>query len=149
MVPPTQLRFPRTRAAPHWHRQHPLSHEFLLLALVLLLIVAIVGAVQHEQAESDDGADFSAAELLLPLPAPVSQQQQQQQQQWRLGETLSLDELGPIIINADGTTRRIGNWKQLSKWEQERTLVRIAKRNQERVAALRKEVGEGTREEEL
>jgi hypothetical protein len=105
--------------------------------------------VQHEQAESDDGADFSAAELLLPLPAPVSQQQQQQQQQWRLGETLSLDELGPIIINADGTTRRIGNWKQLSKWEQERTLVRIAKRNQERVAALRKEVGEGTREEEL
>lgn len=98
--------------------------------------------------EGHDEADSIAPELLLPPPegdAPLSQQQQQ----WRLGETLSLDELGPIIINADGTTRRIHNWNQLSKWEQERTLVRIAKRNQERVAALSKEKGEGRGEEEM
>lgn len=107
---------------PARHRRHPLSREFLLLRLVLLLIViAIVGAAQDEQA--DDGAEsLVEAELLLPLPpegdaaAPP-----QQQHQSRLGETLSLDELGPIVINVDGTMRRIANWKQLTKYEQERT----------------------------
>eukprot|EP00624_Nannochloropsis_granulata_P006068 evm.model.NODE_4407_length_63659_cov_22.504595.10 len=113
-----------------------------------MLHVAIVGAVQHKQAEAGDKAGTPAAPAAAPEDnaAPLQQlqhqhQQQEQQQQWRLGETLSLSELGPIIINADGTTRRIKNWGQLSKWEQERTLVRIAKRNQERMAALNREAG--------
>ena len=49
-----------------------------------------------------------------------------------LGETISFAELGPIILNTDGTTRRIDNWKTLTKQEQETTWRRIQKRNTER-----------------
>jgi hypothetical protein len=50
----------------------------------------------------------------------------------QLGETISFTELGPIILNTDGTIRRIDNWKELSKQEQEVTWRRIKKRNAER-----------------
>lgn len=50
----------------------------------------------------------------------------------KLGETMKFDDLGPIIINMDGSTRRIGNWEQLTDKEKEVTWRRIGKRNQER-----------------
>ena len=59
------------------------------------------------------------------------------------GASVSLDELGPIIVNADGTTRRITNWAELTPGEQERTKVRIAKRNAKRIAKLKEAAGVG------
>jgi predicted Fe-S protein YdhL (DUF1289 family) len=50
----------------------------------------------------------------------------------KLGETIRFEEMGPIIINTDGTTRRIANWDQLSPQEQKATWRRISKRNEER-----------------
>ena len=44
--------------------------------------------------------------------------------------------MGPVIINADGTTRQIANWDQMTKREQEVTWRRISKRNEERRKAL-------------
>ncbi|MGK3733339.1 MAG: putative Fe-S protein YdhL (DUF1289 family), partial [Bacillariaceae sp.] len=38
----------------------------------------------------------------------------------------------PIILNSDGTTRRISNWESLSDHEKEVTWRRIKKRNEER-----------------
>ena len=32
----------------------------------------------------------------------------------RLGESISFKEWGPIILNSDGTTRRISNWDALT-----------------------------------
>ncbi|GKY90753.1 hypothetical protein MPSEU_000048200 [Mayamaea pseudoterrestris] len=52
------------------------------------------------------------------------------------GEGISFDHIGPIIINADGTTKTIDNWKDLSLQEQQTAWRRIAKRNEERRAAL-------------
>lgn len=54
----------------------------------------------------------------------------------KFGETVSFEEMGPVIINADGTTRRIDNWDKMTKKEQEVTWRRISKRNAERRAAL-------------
>ena len=51
-------------------------------------------------------------------------------------ETISFEEMGPVIINADGTTRQIANWDQMTKREQEVTWRRISKRNEERRKAL-------------
>lgn len=34
------------------------------------------------------------------------------------GESVPIDELGPVIINHDGTTRRIANWRMLTPREQ-------------------------------
>ena len=49
-----------------------------------------------------------------------------------MGETISFPELGPIILNTDGTTRRIVNWDTLTKQEQEMSWRMIQKRNAER-----------------
>lgn len=54
----------------------------------------------------------------------------------RVGQTMALDHLGPVIINSDGTTSRITNWDSLTPEEQERTLRRVAARNQARRAEL-------------
>lgn len=54
----------------------------------------------------------------------------------RLGETIRLEEMGPIILNKDGSTRRIANWDNLSEHEKEVTWRRISKRNEERRQAL-------------
>jgi hypothetical protein len=51
-------------------------------------------------------------------------------------ESIRFEEMGPVIINADGTTRRIDNWDQMTKGEQEVAWRRIAKRNEERRMAL-------------
>jgi len=51
-------------------------------------------------------------------------------------ETISFEEMGPVIINTDGTTRQIANWNQMTKREQEVTWKRISKRNEERRKAL-------------
>ena len=44
--------------------------------------------------------------------------------------------MGPVIINADGTTRRIDNWDQMTEQEQKVAWRRISKRNEERRKAL-------------
>lgn len=40
---------------------------------------------------------------------------------------MSLDELGPIIVNKDGTTSRVTNWLEMGREEQERTQRMIKK----------------------
>eukprot|EP00581_Thalassiosira_minuscula_P028052 CAMPEP_0183759860 /NCGR_PEP_ID=MMETSP0739-20130205/7358_1 /TAXON_ID=385413 /ORGANISM="Thalassiosira miniscula, Strain CCMP1093" /LENGTH=159 /DNA_ID=CAMNT_0025997707 /DNA_START=1 /DNA_END=480 /DNA_ORIENTATION=- len=54
----------------------------------------------------------------------------------KLGESIRFEEMGPIIINADGSTRRIDNWDQMTKNEQEVAWRRISKRNEQRRKAL-------------
>lgn len=49
-----------------------------------------------------------------------------------LGETIRFEEMGPIILNLDGTTRRIANWDQMTEHEQKVSWRRISKRNEER-----------------
>jgi len=50
----------------------------------------------------------------------------------KLGESMSLEEMGPIIINVDGSTRRIDNWDEMTEQEREVAWRRISKRNAER-----------------
>ena len=52
------------------------------------------------------------------------------------GAPLKLDNLGPVIVNEDGSLGRIANWHELSEREQQVTLRRIPTRNKERLAAL-------------
>lgn len=58
--------------------------------------------------------------------------------QINLGESISLEELGPIIINADGTTRRITNWSTLTDAEQKSSWRVISARNLKRLKVLQK-----------
>jgi hypothetical protein len=50
---------------------------------------------------------------------------------------VTLDELGPLVVHADCTVRRITNWAVKTEAERRATQVRIAARNAERLAACR------------
>jgi len=56
-----------------------------------------------------------------------------------IGETLSLDALGPIVVKEDGTTFRISNWNEMNDKEKQGTLRMVKKRNAERIAALQRQ----------
>jgi len=52
------------------------------------------------------------------------------------GEPVTLDAMGPIILNEDGSMSRITNWHEMMEHEQKNTLRIIAKRNAQRRAKL-------------
>jgi hypothetical protein len=54
----------------------------------------------------------------------------------RFGESISFEHFGPIILNTDGSTRRIANWDTLSDHEKAKTWERISKRNEQRRQVL-------------
>lgn len=55
----------------------------------------------------------------------------------KMGESIQLESMGPIIINPDGTQRRISNWDELSEHEKEVSWRRIKERNKERLKILK------------
>ncbi|ROT37754.1 hypothetical protein SODALDRAFT_333510 [Sodiomyces alkalinus F11] len=52
------------------------------------------------------------------------------------GTTVSMDAMGPVVVNVDGTMSRINNWGEMSEIEKQNTLRILGKRNRERRAAL-------------
>lgn len=59
------------------------------------------------------------------------------------GPSLAMSDLGPIIVNTDGTLRRIENWSQLTKAEQASTIKMVTRRNKKRLEALKELEAEG------
>lgn len=68
---------------------------------------------------------------------------------FKLGETIRLEEMGPIILNTDGTTRRIANWDNLSEQEKQTTWRRISARNEQRRKQLLEQMEQDEGEKEL
>jgi hypothetical protein len=54
-------------------------------------------------------------------------------------QTVELDQLGPIIINTDGTMQRITNWDKMTEQEKRNIMRIIPKRNAQRLAALQRD----------
>lgn len=61
--------------------------------------------------------------------------------------SISLDHLGPMVVNNDGTLSRISNWEQMSEVERKNTLRVLGKRNKERLERLKAAEGEVNGEE--
>ncbi|KAF8519373.1 hypothetical protein BU17DRAFT_47818 [Hysterangium stoloniferum] len=66
----------------------------------------------------------SSTPLALPAPDPSDSTKT-----LMVDQTIRLDELGPMIVNSDGTLSRIANWKNLTSHEQERTMRVLGARN--------------------
>ncbi|KAH6891185.1 hypothetical protein B0T10DRAFT_560445 [Thelonectria olida] len=88
--------------------------------------------------------DKAASKHALPLPAPPHGEQEEVNSgrgndvtTLRVGESLRLDALGPLVVNTDGSVARVGNWAGMTAVEREATLRLLGKRNQQRLAALR------------
>ncbi|KAI5466967.1 hypothetical protein BGZ63DRAFT_328465, partial [Mariannaea sp. PMI_226] len=80
---------------------------------------------------------------LLPLAAPPQDETASGRGDdvttLRVGETLRLDALGPLVINRDGSMSRVGNWAGMTEAEREATLRLLGRRNKQRLEALRAE----------
>ena len=76
---------------------------------------------------------------MLALPAPASMQAEgDSAMQLTLGQRVSLEEeLGPLVVNSDGTVARISNWKQMTDRERGNVLRVLGKRNKERLDVLK------------
>ena len=59
------------------------------------------------------------------------------------GDALTFERLGPMIINTDGTVRRIANWDILSPQEKESSWRLISARNRKRVEELKRKIAAG------
>jgi len=81
----------------------------------------------------------STSEEVLALPAPQPKGEASTAEEKVLtvgGEAIRFDNLGPMVLNTDGSLSRITNWHELSEVEQQNTLRVIAKRNKQRREAL-------------
>lgn len=101
---------------------------------------------QQQDSQPDTPNDAPKAPLALPAaPAGATQLDMSTG-----GNTVSLDHLGPMVVNVDGTMSRISNWDKMAEIEKKNTLRIISKRNKERLAALKGAAaaqGEGEGEE--
>lgn len=97
------------------------------------------------ESDSNSNTDKQAQEqgqqgqehLYLPETASTSEDQPKQLR-LDLGADggVSLDHLGPMVVNVDGTLSRIGNWEQMTENEKKNTLRILGKRNKQRLEAL-------------
>ena len=107
---------------------------------LLFVVAAVVLFVVHVPAEAEEALALPAAEALQGGRAGGAEQEQATR--IKLGEKLALDHLGPLVIQKDGTAKRIANWEHLSAQERESTLRIVGKRNRERVEALKSQLGD-------
>lgn len=98
-----------------------------------------LSAEETDGKNNNNGDDVSSAGGDETLLLPASNTADPSIPTIKLGETIKFEDMGPVIINSDGTTRRIDNWDNMSKHEQEVAWRRISKRNNERRAALLEE----------
>ena len=128
----------------------PSTHQQLVVVVVVVAVVALLSAGPFVHASvpilpssssscppDPDNPSLSSSSLscgaasILPLG----------------GGKVAVDRIGPIILNNDGTTRRIANWDALSDRERMNALDRIARRNRDRAEALSgsstKQAGDG------
>ncbi len=90
--------------------------------------------ILNEEAESIFARSHSTKLLELPVS---DQSNGDDVPKISLGEKVSFEELGPIIINKDGTTSRIANWGILTKAEQDSSWRIISARNKKRVENIK------------
>ena len=69
---------------------------------------------------------------LLALPAPEDAQSKITLD-CATGEPVTLDAMGPVVVNSDGTLSRITNWERMEETERAVVKKRICKRNIERL----------------
>ncbi|KAF4436495.1 hypothetical protein F53441_13235 [Fusarium austroafricanum] len=94
----------------------------------------------HQAQGGSNAAAKDTAKKPLPLPAPeidTAASRGDDVTQLRVGESVRLDAMGPLVVNTDGTMGRIGNWAGMTEHEREQTLRLLGKRNKQRLDAIK------------
>lgn len=105
-------------------------------------LIANKWATEKDTSAKDQHADYEApqSEQVPLLPPPESGFGAPQLEVG--GEGVTLDHLGPMVVNKDGSLSRIANWETMSEKEKKNTLRVLGKRNQARLAELKGEQSE-------
>ncbi|KAF5248034.1 hypothetical protein FAUST_440 [Fusarium austroamericanum] len=88
-------------------------------------------------------AETNGSKNPLPLPAPDSDTAASSSSrgdgvtELRVGESVALDSMGPLVVNRNGTMGRIGNWAGMTEHEKAQTLRLLGKRNKERLEVIK------------
>ncbi|KAI8377563.1 uncharacterized protein BYT42DRAFT_570741 [Radiomyces spectabilis] len=80
--------------------------------------------------ESTNGANESKPILALPSTA-------EETVKVGINDNYKLKELGPVVVNEDGTLSRINNWHEMADIEKDNVNRILLKRNRERLARLK------------
>lgn len=73
----------------------------------------------------------------LGLPSPPTAEEASKKLDLSSGvDSVTLDHLGPLVVNKDGSLGRITNWDKMTDGERKSTLKILGKRNKERLKAL-------------
>ncbi|KAG5751374.1 hypothetical protein H9Q69_002220 [Fusarium xylarioides] len=92
---------------------------------------------QQTQTGSSEAKDTNKTPLPLPAPEHAAADQGDDVTSLRMGESVKLDAMGPLVVNTDGTMGRIGNWAGMTEHERAQTLRLLGKRNKERMDVLK------------
>lgn len=106
--------------------------------------IVSIKKVEESNVERDEGS----SEEIPALPSPADYSEGPTRVLQLGGDAIKMDDLGPIIINTDGTTRRIANWQTLTAAEQKNTIRLISARNKKRIEALQQKAEQSDREME-
>ncbi|KAF4343168.1 hypothetical protein FBEOM_2881 [Fusarium beomiforme] len=86
---------------------------------------------------SSEAKDTNKTPLPLPAPDNAATSKGDDVTSLRVGESIALDAMGPLVVNTDGTMGRIGNWQNMTEFERAQTLKLLGKRNKERMNVLK------------
>eukprot|EP01023_Acetabularia_acetabulum_P021066 TRINITY_DN21020_c0_g1_i1.p5 TRINITY_DN21020_c0_g1~~TRINITY_DN21020_c0_g1_i1.p5 ORF type:complete len:120 (-),score=19.21 TRINITY_DN21020_c0_g1_i1:527-886(-) len=103
----------------------------MTLAVISLQLLLIWSASLQRGTKnmSEDGGGKSDEVLKLPSPS-------QEAAKIQVGEKIEMRDMGPTVINEDGTISRITNWDSMSERERQVAWKVVTKRNRERLQAL-------------
>ena len=94
------------------------------------------GSALAGQDDDDDDDDAHLAGEPLHLPLPPSSEDRRALDVSGEGSRTRLEELGPMVVQPDGSLGRIGNWSDFTQEQRETIAGVITKRNRARLRAL-------------
>lgn len=92
---------------------------------------------QQQQREEGQQASSSGQPLALPEAGAADSQTPKLDVSGGGDSTVTLDHLGPMVVNQDGSLSRITNWGQMTEIEKKNTLRVLGKRNKLRLDAVK------------
>ncbi|KAJ9450449.1 hypothetical protein DIPPA_35558 [Diplonema papillatum] len=113
---------------------------------LLIFCVLLASSVSSGDTDAPQQQEEGAKPAPPQLPAVAGGDAGEGAIKLEMGQKKALDHLGPLIINKDGTTKRVTNWDKMTGGEKEAAMNRIKERNRERVKVLKERLareGEG------
>eukprot|EP01137_Pigoraptor_chileana_P032232 Opistho-2@21289 len=117
-------------------RAHCIYVCVLLVACIWVNAVDSSASAKADQTQSEKPS-MDSTEECLGLPASSEDNNVNANVEIKVGETKVLDHMGPLVVDVDGSLKRIANWDSMTEAEREVAHRRLTARNKARLEKLR------------